>query len=190
MDVRNAHYSEIGTIDCEINHPTLGWIPFTASPDDVEQHGRDIYAALIAGEAGEIAPFERWPDLSTGQSDLAAAVNTRRDHLETQGFPHAGLWFQSDERSVARINSTALTASSALMVGQNPPFPDWIAADNTALPVDAQGVLALQASLTTHAGALHAHARGLKTMIEAAESIADLETIDINAGWPGQQGGV
>ena len=52
MDVRNPKRNENGTIDCEINHPLYGWIPFTASPDDVEQHGRDIFAELdqIAGE--------------------------------------------------------------------------------------------------------------------------------------------
>jgi hypothetical protein len=43
--VRDAVYNAAGSIDCEILHPTYGWIPFTASPDDVEQHGREIYDA-------------------------------------------------------------------------------------------------------------------------------------------------
>jgi hypothetical protein len=42
------------TIDCEIEHPQYGWIPFTASPDDPEQHGRDIFADLVA--SGNVAP--------------------------------------------------------------------------------------------------------------------------------------
>jgi hypothetical protein len=37
-----------GAIDCEINHPHYGWVPFTASPDDVEEHGRALYAILNA----------------------------------------------------------------------------------------------------------------------------------------------
>jgi hypothetical protein len=55
MDVRNAAYNQYGTIDCEINHPVFGWIPFTASPDDVEPHGREIYADLIA--SGAVAAY-------------------------------------------------------------------------------------------------------------------------------------
>ena len=31
---RNPFFNNIGTIDCEIEHPVFGWIPFTCSPDD------------------------------------------------------------------------------------------------------------------------------------------------------------
>jgi len=55
MDVRNATYNQYGTIDCEIDHPVFGWIPFTASPDDVEAHGRAIYADLLA--SGSVAAY-------------------------------------------------------------------------------------------------------------------------------------
>ena len=47
MNIRNVKYNAAGTIDCEISHPKFGWIPFTASPDDPEGHGRDIYAVAI-----------------------------------------------------------------------------------------------------------------------------------------------
>jgi hypothetical protein len=57
MLVRNLSYNARGTIDCEIEHPVLGWIPFTASPDDVEERGRSIHAAAIVGEYGEIAAY-------------------------------------------------------------------------------------------------------------------------------------
>ena len=43
MKFRNAHYNQFGTIDCEIEHPVFGWIPFTASPDDVEELGRLVF---------------------------------------------------------------------------------------------------------------------------------------------------
>lgn len=43
MDIRNPRYNDDATIDCEINHPDFGWIPFTASPDDIEAHGREIF---------------------------------------------------------------------------------------------------------------------------------------------------
>lgn len=43
MNYRNPTYTADGNIDCEVEHPKFGWIPFTASPDDVEEHGRDLF---------------------------------------------------------------------------------------------------------------------------------------------------
>lgn len=54
MEIRNAKYNVNGTIDCELEHPKLGWVPFTASKDDVEEHGRLIYNEL----KDKAQPFE------------------------------------------------------------------------------------------------------------------------------------
>lgn len=62
MNFRNAVFNRAGTIDCEVEHPVYGWIPFTASPDDPEEHGREIYArALEADPAPYVAPPEPPP---------------------------------------------------------------------------------------------------------------------------------
>ena len=55
MKTRNAIYNENGTIDCDINHPKFGWIPFLANPDDPEKHGRDIHAELIV--SGSVSAY-------------------------------------------------------------------------------------------------------------------------------------
>ena len=34
MEYRNARHISNTVIDCEINHPTYGWIPFTCDPTD------------------------------------------------------------------------------------------------------------------------------------------------------------
>lgn len=57
MKTRNPQKNAAGTIDLEIEHPTFGWIPFTASPDDTEAHGRELYAQAVAGDFGPIAPY-------------------------------------------------------------------------------------------------------------------------------------
>lgn len=57
VQIRNPIYTATGQIDCEIEHPVHGWIPFTADANDVEQHGRDIYAAALEmGPAAYVAP--------------------------------------------------------------------------------------------------------------------------------------
>ena len=57
MQVKNPNYNSSGTIDLEIEHPTYGWIPFTASPDDTEPLGKELYTKAIAGDYGSIQPY-------------------------------------------------------------------------------------------------------------------------------------
>lgn len=54
--IRNPAFNAYGTIDCEVEHPAYGWVPFTASPDDVEAHGRSIYEAALAMGPAEYVP--------------------------------------------------------------------------------------------------------------------------------------
>jgi hypothetical protein len=48
-ETRNAVEIEPGVYNCEILHPSKGWLPFTAMADDVMAHGRAITADLTAG---------------------------------------------------------------------------------------------------------------------------------------------
>lgn len=51
MEFRNAAYNAFGGIDCEINHPLFGWIPFTANLSDPEPLGAAVFTAAqeVAG---------------------------------------------------------------------------------------------------------------------------------------------
>ena len=62
LAVRNCKYSseDNSTIDCEakfVGFPDE-WIPFTANSNDVEQHGKDIFANAEKGDYGEISAYE------------------------------------------------------------------------------------------------------------------------------------
>lgn len=57
MQIRNPKYNAFGTIDCEIEHPQFGWIPFTASIEDPEPLGAEVYQeALSIGPAPYVEP--------------------------------------------------------------------------------------------------------------------------------------
>lgn len=60
--IRNPVLNAVGTIDCDLDHPLHGWIPFTASPDDPDEGGRVIHQLLLDGQFGEIAPYIPDPD--------------------------------------------------------------------------------------------------------------------------------
>lgn len=56
-DIKNAVFANAGqtAIDCEIQLSSGEWLPFTASADDAEKHGRDVFAAII--ESGNVADY-------------------------------------------------------------------------------------------------------------------------------------
>lgn len=57
MEYRNPQRSANGRIDCEINHPKYGWIPFTCDPQDTgaEFDVAALYASLAADP--NLAPY-------------------------------------------------------------------------------------------------------------------------------------
>ena len=57
LEIKNLKANENGTIDLELNHPVYGWIPFTASPGDCEEHGRIIHKEALEGKYGAVAPY-------------------------------------------------------------------------------------------------------------------------------------
>jgi hypothetical protein len=85
MEIRNPSYNAFGTIDCEINHPKLGWIPFTASATDSEELGRQIHADILAGKAGEISTYVAPPPQPTPVPPEVSRFQARAALLQT-GF--------------------------------------------------------------------------------------------------------
>lgn len=55
--------------------------PFTASPTDVEAHGRAIFAAAEAGEYGPVAEYLPPPTPAPTPEELAAQARARRNQL-------------------------------------------------------------------------------------------------------------
>jgi len=74
MNARNPKHTASGLIEMEIEHPTYGWIPFAASPNDSEAHGRELYARAMAGEFGVIAARDLIPNprIAEIKSELTA----------------------------------------------------------------------------------------------------------------------
>jgi hypothetical protein len=82
-NVRNISWSnpEHTTIDCEVDHVIYGWISFTASPNDVELHGREIYEVIVSGKYGVISEYE--PPVYTTEQ-LSEQARLTRNNLLSQ----------------------------------------------------------------------------------------------------------
>ncbi|MEY4863804.1 MAG: hypothetical protein RLZ51_1899 [Pseudomonadota bacterium] len=73
MDYRNARTLIDGRIDCEIEHPILGWIPFTADPADAgaQFDVAALHAQMLADPA--TAPYA-----PPSAEEVAAALDAAR----------------------------------------------------------------------------------------------------------------
>lgn len=95
MNVRNPKYSEHGSVECEVEHPVYGWIPFHAVAGDPES---DKVLAQIALDALPIVPASPAPD-----APVPARVTMRQARLALLA---AGLLPQVDA-AVAAIPGAA-----------------------------------------------------------------------------------
>jgi hypothetical protein len=82
-------FNSDGSIDMEIEHPVHGLIPFTASPDDPEEHGRLLFADAQASAAPYVAPLPDVPGLLAQLSDIRKAQ-------EAQGVIINGIRYAGD----------------------------------------------------------------------------------------------
>jgi hypothetical protein len=79
MNYRNTHRLANGWIDCEIEHPDHGWIPFTCNPNDTgaQFDVAALYAQMDAdpATAAYVPPTQEELDAAT-----AEAVRAERDY--------------------------------------------------------------------------------------------------------------
>lgn len=106
--IRNAKVNSLGTIDCELDHPIHGWIPFTASPDDTDEGGRVIHQLLLDGQFGAIASY-----------------------VEPDPVPLTLEQIQDLRRAAYAAESDPIKAEAdydALLTGTDPDYTAWLAA--------------------------------------------------------------
>jgi len=161
-------------------HPTLDPITHVTqevAPELVNGNYEQRWS-IVALPAEQVAA-----NIEAKKAQMVSAVNARRDAAEEAGFFYLGKPFDSDSRSVQRIN-TAVQAAQVALAASAPFVLEWMCADNTALTLDAQQMLGVPVALATHANAIHLNGRNLKGAIAAATTSAELAAIDIESGWP------
>lgn len=85
MEIRNLKYTNKNkSIDCEYSHPQFGWIPFTATENDVEKSGKEIYQKAINGEFGQISQYAdtRTPEQIVIDEDYELALARKQSMLD------------------------------------------------------------------------------------------------------------
>jgi hypothetical protein len=134
IEFRNAAFISNGCIDMEINDPVYGWIPFTATSNDVEAHGRDLFAAAqesatpyvaSAPTTDELTAYARelsWQVRAGGATINGVAVKTDGDSIALIGsmynmardFPESTFDFDSADGPVSLTSAQAQALAKAV----------------------------------------------------------------------------
>ena len=167
---RNIIYNAHDTVDMEIDHPTYGWIPFTADPNDSEQLGEDLYAAAIAGTLGAIAPYVQ--SLADAQSQQLTLMDSSYVAAVTAPIAYMTTTFQADQASQDLIAAVLTASGGALPTG----FA-WYDANNAPVVVTFADLQGLAAAILGRGQPLFIHKQTQKAAIRAATTVADVQAV-------------
>ena len=108
MKVRNPTYTVDGRIDCEIDHPNHGWIPYTAGSGTSDVFEKAVYeAALKAKPAAYVASPP-----PTAESLRPAMQITRRQVFI--GMEKSGIITASEAIAVATVGTVPAAIKAAI----------------------------------------------------------------------------
>ncbi len=121
---RNAkHINDNGWIDCEIEHPDFGWIPYTLAPADTDMtiNNADLLSAMVI--AGDVATYVP-PTQAELDVELARVEREARNlKLQTEVDSIASNVLRWGALSPAEQAALATYRQSLLDVPQQAGFP-------------------------------------------------------------------
>ena len=85
MNIISAHspkHTDCGGIELMVVFEGLGEVPFLAKSDDIESHGRELYARALAGEFGPVAQYVA--PVPTQEEILKTLTDAIQNHLDTK----------------------------------------------------------------------------------------------------------
>ncbi|EHY0364311.1 DUF4376 domain-containing protein [Salmonella enterica] len=186
ISARNGVYTENGNINSEVHFEGFNdFIPFTASPDDTEEHGRQLFADLKAGKYGPVAPFTITPAMIQAAKDAKhAEISAWRDAQENGNilFTLNGHKWDCGKASQTRLSPVVGVAKAGLL----PPGFFWTDADNIDVPMTADELVALEAAMQQNmvlqGFKIHERQRRMK---EDVDKLTDYKSIQgYVVGWP------
>lgn len=171
----NLRYTECGDIDMLVEHPVFGLIPFTASPNDCEAHGRDLFARAKVGEFGPVAAYVApVPALANLRVAALATLPAWEAAERSAGIDHAGRKWLTTPAALQDIRD-------ALMAEAAPPGGVWIDASRQPAPMTLADLKALWGAIFARGAAIY------QRRLEMEQAIATMPRAGLEAfkpGWP------
>ena len=152
QEIEGLSYDGIG--------PVPAWLTLQERPS---KHHNWVGDAWVLDEAAE---------LEDAKIDKLRELDLARDQALVAGFTHNGNTYDSDAKSIQRINAIATLA----LMDPNFSTP-YITKDNIIITLDAAAVGALGTAAAQHESSLVFQARALKDQVLAANDKATVEAI-------------
>ncbi|EKK3319797.1 DUF4376 domain-containing protein [Salmonella enterica] len=186
LAAKDGVYTESGMINALIHFEGFDdFVPFTASPDDTEGYGQEIFAELKAGKYGPVQPFTVTPQMIQAAKDRKhAEINAWRDEQEDGNYPFTLNGHRWDCGKASQTRLAPVTAMAK--AGKLPPGFFWTDADNVDVPVTADELIALEAAMQQNmvieGFKIHERQRQMK---EEVDKLTDYKAIQgYVPGWP------
>ncbi|MFQ6242888.1 DUF4376 domain-containing protein [Yersinia enterocolitica] len=145
-NIINPRYLESGAIDCEVQFAGIeGYLPYTATPDDISETGQAIWQALIKGKYGDIVPFEVTPEmLQAAKEQKWQEINMWRLEQEAQSFifEYAGRAWNADQQSMARLSPVIAVANT-----DSRDVMSWSDSNNESVPLSVEQLKGLSEAM-------------------------------------------
>lgn len=181
MQARNPRYNNDGSIEMEVFHSTLGWLPYTARTGTFDASATAMHEAAENGDFGEIAPALPIPEmpLEKYQARQTRVVNEACRAEIISGFESSALGsphqYPFKEEDQSNLLATFMLAKE---LGISKPFKCWDSggAANYRMHTVAQ-LTQVGQDADLHKMAALVKANTLKIQIAAATTAAEVEAI-------------
>ena len=140
----------------------------------------NVPAALAAWDGAAIAA-----DLSGPIEAAQAAISARFVQATLAGCASPKGWVDCDEIAQGRVTRLVELLQRADTLGmETPATVDFTMYDKTRQPHTLEELIALGMTIGFHFLALFARKQALEAALAVAETLADIEAIDVEADWP------
>ena len=150
----------------------MGFLPFGATEDDVEAHGRELYRRALSGEFGEIEEFVR--DLETERANKLSELSTAFEHASEMAHLTSSLGFEIDANETANRDIEGLTL--VMSDTDTTLFCDY---NNQFHEVTRAQLETMRREIVANSQRLYQIKWTYRTQIEAATTVDELDAITI-----------
>jgi hypothetical protein len=168
----------------EVSHPAM----LADAPDgfawtNVPTPVGEWSVALDDNGGPQAVPFVRPADieLSIAKAAFGERIKDKRNAVERAGCatPYGRIDTDADsQRKIGGASTMALALGTQFTMS-------WRMADNSIVTLNASQMIEVGVAAAQYVAACQANKNALDAAVQAATSVADLDAIDIEAGWPG-----
>ncbi|WAV88343.1 DUF4376 domain-containing protein [Oxalobacter aliiformigenes] len=150
----------------------MGFLPFGATEDDVEAHGRELYRRALSGEFGEIEEFVR--DLETERANKLSELSTAFEDASEMAHLTSSLGFEIDANETANRDIEGLTL--VMSDTDTTLFCDY---NNQFHEVTRAQLETMRREIVANSQRLYQIKWQYRSLIEAATTVDELDAITI-----------